>query len=196
MKNLLFKTFVETKTWLDKVGVEGYTIRDDLVVDVNRGVDISKLDLTHIPVQFGVIKGHFSCASNNLGNLLGSPSQCNEFYCDRNQLTSLIGAPKKCFSFSCSHNQLKSLEHSPAVCLGSFDCDYNQLTRLDGLSVDVGGSINCHGNPMLCDISAANGCAIYYDHEILAKNQAAWQLAKLEASNGKSDLPTKPGRTL
>ncbi len=96
MSDLFFKTFDETKVWLDQMRVKHYTIRDDLTVDVDGRVDILHGELKHIPVQFGVVKGDFWCPHNGLTDLIGSPKECVSFYCHNNQLTSLEGAPAMC----------------------------------------------------------------------------------------------------
>lgn len=94
----LFETFNEysqVKEWLDKVGVENYTINDDLTVDVNDNVNICHSDLWEIPIQFGRIYGNFDCGHNNLTTLKGCPIYVEEsFACTYNKLHSLLYTPK------------------------------------------------------------------------------------------------------
>ncbi len=196
MSDQFFKTREKTEAWLEKMGVEGYTIRADLTVDVAGSVNISDRKLTYIPVQFGVVDGGFKCSRNKLTRLLGSPVKSVSFDCERNQLTSLDGAPNMVSDwFDCEHNQLTSLQGAPREC-ADFFCSHNQLTDLIGLP-DKLAYIYCTDNPRLADISAApDGCRVHYDHDVVSKNQAAWQLAKLGAGNDISALAAKPGRVL
>ncbi len=154
MSNPFFKTREEIKSWLDETGVKGYTIHDDLTVDVAGDVDISYMDLEYIPVQFGVVNSYFNCSNNKLTSLHGSPRECSAFQCSHNQLanlhgaprcgefrclynqlTSLIGAPDKCKFFACSNNQLTNLDGAPRVAT-KFLCSQNQLTSLDGMPLE------------------------------------------------------------
>ncbi len=134
-----------------------------------------------------MVSGWFDCHNNQLINLVGSPRECKDFYCQDNRLTSIKGAPSKCQTFHCAGNQLISLIGAPNEC-DYFDCSDNRLTSLDGVS----GShkkVCCYENPDLFDISAvADGCEIEYDHDAVAKNRAARQLAMLGASGGVDGL--------
>ncbi len=176
MSDHFFKTHGETKAWLDSMGVKRYTIHDDLTVDVDSRVDIAGRCLTHIPVRFGLVSGHF--------------------FCNDNQLTRLDGAPVQCRAFDCSRNQLTSLVRSPVTC-GRLICNGNDLTSLDGMSKNCGG-IECHDNPSLSDISAIPECCeIYFDRDSVARNKSAIEIALLEKNNSAQALPSaKPGRIL
>lgn len=91
-----FKTYEETKQWLELMRINIYTINSDLTVDVDNFVDISAKNLSYIPVQFGVVESFFDCSYNRLISLIGSPKKVgNNFNCSYNLLTSLKGTPKE-----------------------------------------------------------------------------------------------------
>ncbi len=216
MSDQFFKTREETQAWLDMVGVQGYTIHDDLTVDVDRFVNLYCKNMEHFPVKFGVIKDDFACGNNKLTSLDGAPVSCRRFSCGGNRLTSLMGAPKECTTFECGDNLLIDLNGSPVKC-GFFVCSNNKLTSLAGLPQTteallcnsnlitrlIGIPINCRyleckNNPTLVDISAVpKGCEVRYDHDVVVKNQAARQLVELESrkTSGGVLIP-KAGRIL
>ncbi len=155
MDDQFLKTLEETRSWLDRMDVDDYTINDDLTVDVIGDVEIAYRDLELIPVQFGVVDGLFNCAENRLVSLRGLPRKCLEVYCRGNMLTNLDWAPAECTL------------------------------------------IHCRNNPTLRDINGApDGCELIYDHDAVAKNQAARQLAELYVNDTESTPTTKPGRFL
>ncbi len=50
---------------------------------------------------------------------------------------------------------------------------------------------------MLTDISSAiDGCEVFYDHDVVAKNQAEKHLIELSAENIDGDQRRQPGRIL
>ena len=140
--NKLF-IYIETQNeiidWLDSMGVENYTINNDLTVDVNGEVILSNKNLLEITVQFGVVMGNFSVSNNKkLKSLVGAPKKCEYFYCNGcTSLTSLNGVPEKCKRFYCHVcTSLKSLIGAPEKCQ-SFYC-YNcggKFTKKDVLKV-------------------------------------------------------------
>jgi hypothetical protein len=102
-------TFIDNKEdikmWLEKMNITNYTIHDDLTVDANCFINLSKKELTHIPIQFGVIGGGFDISYNTLTTLKGSPSKTyGPFNCHNNPLINLNYAPKAVAEFSCSGN--------------------------------------------------------------------------------------------
>ncbi len=141
------KTREEIHDWLLRHWIKNYTIRDDLTVDATQNVNINLQSLTHIPVQFGIIEGFFSCIGNQLTSLAGAPIKCREFSCKDNQITSLVGLPRECDEFDCSHNQINSLIGSPVKCR-VFDCSLNQLTSLAGAPREC-PEFNCSGNRLI-----------------------------------------------
>jgi hypothetical protein len=94
--------------------------------------------------------GNFSCSSNSLTSLEGSPSEVSGyFYCTRNSLTSLVGAPSDVSGgFYCLNNKLTSLEGAPSKVGGNFYCDYNKLISLEGAPSKVGGNFSCDNNKL------------------------------------------------
>ena len=129
--------------WLDKMEIENYSLRDDLV-DVEGDVDLSGRNLEVIPVQFGIVKGHFNCWDNKLESLEGSPKTVGgHFSCFGNKLESLEGCPEIVESdFYCYENKLKSLEGSPQTVGGDFYCHRNKLESLKYLP-DIKGELIC-----------------------------------------------------
>lgn len=117
----LFKT--ETEKWLDKHGVVGYTIDDDLTVDVEGSVNISEIKLREIPIQFGKVSGDFNCSGNILTTLKGCPKE--------------VGG-----SFTCARNHLFSLEHGPKVIGADYYCDHNYLLNLKHIPYEIPGIIH------------------------------------------------------
>ena len=166
-----FKTYEETKNWLDDMDIDNYTINDDLTIDVDGDVDLNNKKLEKIPVKFKSVRGYFYCNSNQLTSLKGCPESvggyfncginqltnlegCPEsvggdFYCYNNSLTSLKGSPESVGrDFNCGSNQLTSLKGCPKSVGGHFYCRYNQLTNLEGCPESVGGSFYCDHNPI------------------------------------------------
>jgi hypothetical protein len=74
--------------WLDEMGVENYTINDDLTIDVNGDLRIGLYeDLDEIPefIQFNKVYGNFYCNDNNLTSLRGCPTYVSgDFDCSSN----------------------------------------------------------------------------------------------------------------
>ena len=136
---------------LNILGIENYTIKDDLSVDVNGDVNISNKSLKQIPVQFGNVTGSFWCERNNLTSLKGAPQSVGgDFACDNNSLKSLEGAPQSVGgNFGCSGNSLTSLKGAPQTLKdGNFYCISNSLTSLKGAPQSVGGGFYCQGNSL------------------------------------------------
>ncbi len=197
MSDPFFKTRDEIQTWLWVNNVTGYTIRDDLTVDVDRDVYLDDLNLFTIPVRFGIVDGDFRIEKNNLTSLVGSPDKCKYFDCSNNHLTRLIGAPADCNTLKCSRNRLVCLDFGNTSGCKHLLCSNNQLTTLNGTPTGC-VSVLCRNNPALADISGApDGCEIEYDHDVVAKNRAVRQLAALDPQAPDGDvLKPKPGRIL
>ena len=131
-----FKTYEETKNWLDNFYVKNYTINKDLTVDVNGEVSLSFNDLDFIPVQFGVVTRNFDCSNNNLKNLKGCPNKTRYFDCQHNKLESLEGCPFEINGLlDCTYNNLKKLDCGPikiSGIYGGISCSNNKLDSLEG----------------------------------------------------------------
>ena len=100
------------KEWLDKMHVEGYTINDDLTIDVKYGLDF--IGIAEFPsfIKFNKVKGYFSCSYNDLTSLEGCPKIVSTtFDCSHNNLTSLKGCPKTVGQdFLCEDNKVEFTE--------------------------------------------------------------------------------------
>ena len=128
-KHPFLKTFQETIDWLKEHKIERYKIHGDLSVDVYQNVNLSQIDLTHFPIQFGLIKGNFDCAGNQLTSLLGSPHTVSGYFdCSENKLTSFEYAPRKVGeSFLSNYNNIKNLDFLATKIKGQFYCLYSTL---------------------------------------------------------------------
>ena len=165
----------------EQYNITNYVIREDGKVDVDGDVNLYN-NLDKLPLDFGVVKGHFNCSSNSLTSLEFAPVKVGGgFNCSSNKLTSLKGAPEKvggyfsCFNnnltslefapekvggyFSCSYNNLTSLEFAPDYVGGGFYCYNNNLTSLEFAPKEVGGYFYCYNNNLL-DIEALDKCRI------------------------------------
>ena len=103
-----------------KYKIKKYTINQDGSIDVDSNVNLSKMNLTELPLKFNKVSGFFSCYSNQLTTLEGSPNYVGGY-------------------FDCGNNQLTTLECSPERVGNIFNCGYNQLTSLEGCPKEVGG---------------------------------------------------------
>ena len=115
-----FNEYNQVKEWLDEVDITNYTVNDDLTVDVEGNVDISDMNLAHIPIQFGKVSGYFICGGNIISSLKGCPNYVGN-------------------DFNCSHNELITLESGPNYVGGNFYCYDNELTSLKGCPDYIGG---------------------------------------------------------
>ena len=146
----MLKDKEQIKQWLDSMKIENYTINEDLTVDVDSGVKLSDNDLTNIPVQFGIVKGNFSCGTNKLTSLQGCPQSVDgDFVCNNNLLTRLQDCPQSIRGhFNCGNNKLTSLEGGPQFVGGHFICFSNKLTSLENCPKSIGGHFNCGNNKL------------------------------------------------
>ena len=115
--------------WLKRMGIERYTVNDDLTVDVDGGVWLASKGLAEFPsyVRFGSVSRDFYCHNNPLTSLVGCPERVGgSFHCSDSHLTSLAGCPETVEgSFSCSHNELSSLDGCPKWVGSNFYCGHN-----------------------------------------------------------------------
>lgn len=84
-------------------------------------VSLYKLYLENLPDLSDVhVYGSFSCQSNRLTTLKGSPTLSGNFYCNDNRLISLEGCPEIIYgNLNCSYNRLETLERFPKFIMGS-----------------------------------------------------------------------------
>lgn len=127
-----FFTKNKIKRICEEYYIKNYTINDDLSIDVDGDVDISRCELEKLPLTFRNVTGSFNCSENFLTSLKGSPKRCGKFYCYDNELESLKGGPKYVKEImNCSQNNLTDLKYSP-IEVFDFISNYNNLTSLIG----------------------------------------------------------------
>jgi hypothetical protein len=115
-----FTNTEDIKNWLSDMGIKYYFINEDLTVDVEDSIHFHNKGLTHLPVQFGRVKGNVDLT--------------------RNQLTSLEGAPHEIIgSFTCNDNRLTNLDYHPLAIHGFFRCSHNPIEKFHKLDIDY-----CH----------------------------------------------------
>ena len=143
------ESFNNIESICKKFGITNYTINTDGSIDVNGDVSLDRVGLAKLPLKFGRVTGYFSCYSNQLTTLEGSPREVGgEFDCSYNQLTALEGGPREVGGdFICYRNQLTTLEGGPREVNGGFYCDSNQLTTLEGCP-RIGGDFDCQYNQL------------------------------------------------
>lgn len=141
----------KVKTWLGKMKIKNYIIHPNLTVDVDDSVNLHNQNLTHLPIQFGVVSGSFDISKNLLPTLKGSPHKVGlSFVCRNNQLNSLKYAPQEVmYDFFCDNNQLTQLDFLPPIINGTFNCAKNNLTSLIGGPQIVKGDYICNDNHLI-----------------------------------------------
>ena len=119
-------------------------------VDVYQNVNLSQIDLTHFPIQFGLIKGNFDCYHNQLESLIGAPHTVQGvFDITRHKLTSLKGGPKHVEQdYLAPNGSLVNLKYCAEYIGGKFDCSSNELTSLEGNLKILGQDFNCSSNQL------------------------------------------------
>ena len=108
----------EQRKFLDKNTRGTWSVNSEGLVDVQGSFYCYSQGLEDfLGIRFGKVSGNFSCRSNQLRTLEGSPVEVGEgFYCWANQLRTLEGAPRKVGrDFYCGRNPLISLEGAPEV---------------------------------------------------------------------------------
>lgn len=142
---------------MKQLGINHYTIKSNNVVDVDQDVRLDNKNLSEIPVQFGVVDGHFFIAGNNLTSLKGAPKRVGgHFDCSDNNLKSLQGGPEYVgWDMRCGNNKLRDLQHAPKKVGKDFWCQNNDLTSLKGAPEYVGEYFMCNSNPKLKSLKGA-----------------------------------------
>lgn len=112
-----------------KYGIIYYSINNDMTIDVTGDVDLSKMKLKTLPLNFNKVTGDFYCSFNNLTSLEGCPK--------------IIGG-----EFSCNDNELKSLKYGPIKIGTSYNCSKNNLTDLIGAPTNISRLFDCSHNPL------------------------------------------------
>jgi hypothetical protein len=104
----------EQRKFLDKNTRGTWSVNSEGLVDVQGSFYCYSQGLEDfLGIRFGKVSGNFSCRSNQLRTLEGSPVEVGE-------------------DFSCSENQLRTLEGSPRVVGENFYCGRNPLISLEG----------------------------------------------------------------
>lgn len=125
---MILKNKQDIEKWLQKNHIRNYTIRENLIVDVDSDVGLYNIGLSSIPIQFGIVNGYFECSHNNLYSLKGCPREVNG---------------DACFN----HNCLISLEYCPTFIKRDFMLYDNPILdiNLQEFPQEIGGDI-CLGN--------------------------------------------------
>lgn len=136
----------EIESWLYSMSINEYIIKPNSVVDVAESVMLMSCNLTHFPIQFGVVDGDFICNNNLLTNLIGSPFIVKgSFSCEYNLLTTLKGAPDEVGDrFIFTGNKITNFKYLPKKIKGNiiakgnsidsildFDCDFDGILYTD-----------------------------------------------------------------
>jgi hypothetical protein len=146
----------DIKKICDKYKIENYTINSDGTVDVDGYLDISRTDLTKLPLKFRNVTG--------------------DVYINYNKLTSLVGSPQTVgWGFDCSNNQLTTLEGAPKTVGGYFDCSDNQLTTLKGSPENINSDFDCSNNELI----NFNGFPEYFDANFIMSNNPVEEIYDL-----------------
>jgi len=135
----LFESFEDIDKICKNFGIESYTINPDGSIDVDNNVDLYKIGLKEIPLEFNKVNGNFSCSFSELLSLEGCPKEVNGYFkCNSNKLTSLKFAPKIVRgNFWCQNNKINSFEHFPTFIKGLFLCQNNPIFEVWWLFLDM-----------------------------------------------------------
>ena len=144
----MLNTKEEVENWLINYNIKNYIINEDLTVDVNGNVNLSKQKIKKFPFKFRFIKGDFFCSYNELISLKNAPERVEgSFDCARNKLTSLEYSPISVGGFfECSYNDLLSLEFCTKEVKKDFYCRGNLLTSLEHIPEVIEGTFDCSSN--------------------------------------------------
>ena len=135
---------------------DGFTINDDMSINVHGSVRLSRKRLDQLPLKFKKIDGSFDCSNNLLFNLDGSPEIVK-------------------FNFSCGNNDINSLKGGPKIVERDFSCVNNQLTSLEGCPEVIGGGLYCSNNK----ITSFEGLPEFFEQKIIAINNPINEIYKL-----------------
>ena len=108
----------EQRKFLDEYIRGTWSVNSEGLVDVQGSFLCGGGELEDfLGIRFGKVSGNFSCRSNQLRTLEGSPKVVGGYFgCSENQLRTLEGAPRKVGGdFYCHQNPLISLEGAPEV---------------------------------------------------------------------------------
>ena len=132
--------FLQTKEEIEKwlkvfMKVKNYKININLTIDVDGDIDLSRKNLTKIPVKFNEVNGDFNISHNQLTSLKGSPEIIGgNFNCYMNEISSLEFCPKEIKGdINIAKNKLISLKFLPFN-KNRLSFQDNNLKTLEGLN--------------------------------------------------------------
>lgn len=130
-------TYADVNNICQELGIYGWTIRPDGLLDVEGNVFINskthpKRNFDTIPLDFGKVTGHFCIIHTDLSSLKGCPIEVGtDFEVSHNKLTSLKYGPKIVGrAYSCADNNITSLRYCPTKIKDAFFCQENKLSNL------------------------------------------------------------------
>ncbi len=98
-----------------------WTINNDGSIDVDGDVNLSRKNLSKIPLKFNKVSGCFLISYNKITSLEGSPNYVGgSFYGSNNELKNLIGVPKYV-------NGKLSFRYNPLESLDGYDGNYDKI---------------------------------------------------------------------
>lgn len=133
--------------WLNDNIITNYTIHDDLTVDVNQDVWITRRR-KKLPFQFGIVEGDFFASDLGLESLEGAPRIVTGlFRCSNNPITSLKYGPVEVGGdFLCSSTKITDLQFSPETVGGFFECTSCELVSFFGCPKKINSYFHCSSN--------------------------------------------------
>ena len=141
----------QIKNWLEQHRIRYYHITDDLIINVNGGIDLSGYKEEYLPdfIQFGEVLGYFDISyCKNLKSLKGCPEyvgknfMCN--YCHYLETMEYTPNYVGCDIWFNSCRALKSLKGLPNKINGDLyfnDCP--NIKSIDGIPSTITGSLFC-----------------------------------------------------
>lgn len=116
--------------WLYEMGIDNYDFNEDLSINVDDDVDLSRKNLLYLPVQFNTVTGGF--------------------YCSFNLLTTCAGFPRKfALNVDASGNKLTNVEGMPKRIGSHCNLKHNNLTSIKGLeNIEIHGELILSHNPL------------------------------------------------
>lgn len=138
-----FNNKEDIKAWLDRYNITGYTIHEDLTVDVEGTVDLYGKSLTSIPIQFGYVSESFDCGDNQLTSFKGCPKRIGKDFLGLwNSVKSLENGPEEIGNdYYISNNPLESLLNSPKIVGNDFLCRQVPLKNLHEINTEFKGKL-------------------------------------------------------
>ena len=142
------------RKWMEKQGIEKYTINPDQTVDMpNLPFHDKQLDKIPDFIQFNHVN-EIQFYESGLTSTRGFPKTVNgNVYLGRNELTSVEYLPQTdVLNLMLFENKLTSLKGCPKSIRGNFNCSKNPLLHsLEGMPVDIQGQFVCFGCQNMTD---------------------------------------------